>query len=138
MEQSDYTEQQIEMMAKTLAALIKRLMGINIKEAGREIEKITYTTLKDELDITIDELMLVQAEEVCDYLTTEKNIHREWIESLADIMVINAKAAKDQVRRETLLQYSLEMLFWLDQSASAFSFERHEKRGEILEMLGMD
>ena len=131
-------ERQIEMMAKTLATLIRRLMGINIKVDGDEIEKITYTTLKDELDITLDELLLIPSDEVCDYLTSEKNIRSEWIESLSDIMVINARASKDQYRRETLLQCALEMLFWLDQSASTFSFERHEKRNEILEMLGME
>lgn len=138
MERRDYMERQIEMMAKTLAALIQRLTGMDIQKDRQEVEKITYTTLKNELDISLDEMLLVPSDEVCNHLTTEKNIRREWIEALADIMVINAKAAQDQHRKETLLQYALEMLFWLDQSTSAFSFERHEKRNEILEMLGMD
>ena len=113
-------------------------MGIDFKEDGQEVEKITNTTLKDELDITLDDILIVPSVEICDYLTSEKNIRREWIEALADIMVLNAKATDDQQHRETLLQYALEMLFWLDKSTSTFSFERHDKRNEILEMLGMD
>lgn len=130
MEQRDYLLRQIELMTQAFVSLIRRLLGLKeLKE--EETEQTTDEVLKEQLDISISQVLETNYDELIDLFISKKGIHISNIELLADILVINARARKDTRQKTDLYKKALELYEWLDKKGDTYSIERHKKMNEI-------
>ena len=134
MEQRDYLLRQIELMAETLANLIRRLLGL--KEINEEeAQQATDEMLKENLNISITEIMNTPLDKVADIIMEREGIHETNIHLFAEVLFLNAGVSKDPVRKRKLYERSLELYNWLDRKSGTFSIERHQKMNEIRNLL---
>jgi hypothetical protein len=135
MEQRDYLLRQIELMAQTLTNLIRRLLGL--KEINEEeAEQATDEMLKENLNISIAEILNTPIDKLVDLILSKESIHVTNIDLFAEILVINAKASGDLQRKRKLLERAQTLYNWLDKKSGTFSIERHQKMNEIENYLG--
>ncbi len=135
MEQRDYLLRQIELMAETLANLIRRLLGL--KEINEEeAQQATDEMLKENLQISISDIVNTPLDQIVDLILDREGIHETNIDLFAEILFLNAKASKDPLRKRKLYERSLELYEWLDRKSGTFSIERHQKMNEIKNLLG--
>ncbi len=134
MEQRDYLLRQIELMTQTLVTLIRRLLGLkDITE--EEIQQSTDEVLKEQLDISITQVMEAEPNEIIDLLLKHKSINKSNIDLIADILFINAKAKHHANQKINLLERALKLYEWIDSTGNTFSIERHQKMNEIRLMI---
>ena len=130
MEQRDYLLRQIELMAEVLANLIRRLLGL--KEINEEEAlQTTDEMLRENLNISIAELLNTPLDKTADLILDREGIHESNIDLFAEVLFINAKASNDPVRKRKLYERALELYNWLDRKTGTFSIERHQKMNEI-------
>ncbi len=130
MEQRDYLLRQIELMTQAFVTLIRRLLGLkDIKEV--EIQQTTDEVLKEQLDLSIEQILNTPIDETTELIIQQKGVHKTNLDLLAEILVINAKARQQTEQRIQLLESALQLYEWLDNNDNTFSMERHKKMNEI-------
>ena len=134
MEQRDYLLRQIELMAEALANLIRRLLGL--KEINEEeAQQATDEMLKENLNISITEILNTPLNKIADLILDREGIHETNIDLFAEVLFLNAKVSKDSVRKRKLYERSLELFNWLDRKSGTFSIERHKKMNQLKNFL---
>jgi len=86
----DFIIKQINQLGQVLARLLSDLQGLKSsgqKSAGLEI---TNQTLKNELDLDVQELIDIPTDNFIETLTDQKNITIESLEKLAEILLLIA------------------------------------------------
>ena len=130
MEQRDYLLRQIELMTQAFVSLIRRLLGLK-ELTEEEIEQTTDEVLKEQLDMSISQVLENNYNKLVDLIISKKGIHIPNVELLAEILVINAHARKDAGQKTDLYKKALELYEWLDKKGDTFSMERHKKMKEL-------
>ena len=137
MEQSDYLLRQIHFMTQALVSLIRRLLGQkDIHE--NEIYNMTDEVLKEQLEISLEQVMNTQTDAIVDRIVGRKGMQETNTDLFADILVINAKARHRPEERVNLLIKALELYQWTDRSGNTYSQERQKKMDEIRVLLQKD
>ena len=135
MEQSDYLLRQIEMMARALAALIRKLTGLKEEGSEEELHRDTNEVLKEQLDIRLDDIRKVPLEKIASWILAKKGMNRTNTELMAEVLMLNASVISDEKERSRLLQAALALYSWADKEDNTYSLERHKKMNEIKTML---
>ncbi|HKK59601.1 MAG TPA: hypothetical protein VJ937_08995 [Salinivirga sp.] len=135
MEQRDYLKDQIDQMGKALAKILSDLMGLKTKNEPQSALVETNQQLKTQVDLDLDKLMRVTADERQAFLDRE-SFNAANLETLAEIlkeMGTNA-VAKDANYVTEYFKVALELLNLADQKSEAISLERIQKK-QTLEKL---
>lgn len=128
MTSSDYLLRQFDLLGRVMGKILAKLPGL--KEQGDLTEGIQggMQTLKDELDLDIDSLLEMPADQVVQYLIDEKHFSEHNLEQLSDILLIaadNSLAESREGYRNRLNERIVAILEYLEESGSTFSLERH-------------
>ena len=134
MEQRDYLLRQIELMTQTLVALIRRLLGLK-DLSEKETQRVTDEVLKEQLDISMTQIIETEPESIVELLTRHNGITISNVDLFADILVINAKARHNANQKLNLLVRALKLYEWIDMTGNTFSIERHQKINDIRMMI---
>jgi hypothetical protein len=135
MEQEDWLMKQINLLARVLGKILADLLGLKSRGQVEEGIEAAGQTLKSELDLNIDELILIPVEQFIKILKKDRQFGDEDLEKLADIFFLIAeefdqKSIEDE-KRKKLFERSLAIYQYLDKTGSTYSFERHEKIKKI-------
>ena len=135
MQQRDFLMRQIEQMSQAFAALIRRLLGLSMKDVEKETEKETNELLKDQLNTSIEELLQIPPKEISEFIVRKKGLDVLNLELFAHILMLNAKATSIHTDREKLYKIALEVYHWINNKSRTFSMERQSKIQEIEDYL---
>ena len=135
MEQCDYLLRQIQQMAQFFAAVIRKLTGLKEENSEEEIQQATDEMLLEQLDLQIPDILKRQHGETAEWIVKKKGIHIQNLDLFAEILLLNAKACKDDEKKQQLLEAILEIYCYADQHSDTFSMDRQVKAVEVKKML---
>jgi len=118
----DFIIKQINQLGQVLARLLSDLQGLKSsgqKSAGLEI---TNQTLKNELDLDVQDLIDIPTDNFIDTLTDQKNITIESLEKLAEILVLIA----DNNHEDSQIMYQKCVLIYeyLEKAEDSYTLHR--------------
>jgi hypothetical protein len=88
MKQDDYFLKQIDILGRILGKIVSDLLKLKSKgEIMESVETITLA-LKNELDLNLNEIILLNNEEFLKFLQEERKFNNENLEKLADILYL--------------------------------------------------
>ncbi len=127
MQQEDFIKKQIDQLGQVLEKLLADLMGLKSRGQIHEGVEITNTILREHLDLPIDELITLSADELIVKLQAKRLSNDNW-NMFADILFQLAEqfeAMKDNETKKKLYEKALMMYEYLDENNSTYSFQRH-------------
>ena len=138
MEQEDYIKRQIDQLGRILGKILTDLLGLKTGGLAGEGIEAAGRALKSELDMDIDDLVSVPADELIKVLQTRRNMNTDNFEKLADILLLLAGDFENKMTfnpgKLKLYERSLAILRHVDETSSTYSFDRHEKIRKIIKM----
>lgn len=138
MEYRDYLKRQIEEAGQVLARIMADLTGFkNQGKVNEGIENVQLT-LKSELDLDLERLMPMAPGELIDALTRNEKLQEENFDQLADLLdeLADGLMWQNQADRAKDLYEKILILYQhLDQTGTAFSFNRHAKIEKVRQKL---
>lgn len=139
MEQRDYLQKQIDQLGRVLGKLLADLIGLKNQGEVSEGIEITSQKLKDELDLDLEDLINMPADELLPSLQLKNSFSKEGLEKLADILLIIAddtyNRQDNKERSKSFYFKSLNIYEHLEKTETTYSFERHYKIEKIKKIL---
>lgn len=139
MEKRDYLMNQIEQLGQALAMIYSKLLGFRNEGKVPESIELTNLSLKTELDLDLDELSAIPAEDFVSRMKEDKKFNYTNLELLADILLHIADDInqRDPDSRLDLNLYdkALRVYKYLNERDLTFSFERQSKIDRICGVL---
>jgi hypothetical protein len=139
MEQEDYIKRQIDQLGRVLGKMLAGLTGLKTGGLAGDGIETAGRALKDELDLDIDDLVSIPADELVKILQTRRNMNSDNFEKLADILLLLAGEFENKMtsnpEKLKLYKSSLAILRHVDETSSTYSLDRHEKIMKIKKML---
>jgi hypothetical protein len=130
---------QIEQLGQALAMIFSKLMRLTDQGKVPEAIEMTSLSLKTELNLDLDELSAIPAEDFVSYMKEDKKFNYTNLELLADILLHIADdiRSSDPDSRHDLDFYgkSLKVYTYLNDRDLTFSFERQSKIARIENIL---
>ena len=132
----DYLIRQIEEMGHFLAILLRRILKMKEENQQATIESVVKESLLQELKLDIDQVVVLENAdflvEVKQYFTNE-----DQLEKLADILKVLGQdvGASLSLPKINYLLKSLFLFTHLQETSSAFSYERRTKIMELQEII---
>jgi hypothetical protein len=131
MGQEDYLKRQIDQLGQVFA----RLLGIifELKNQGKETEIVAIVdkTLNSELGLDLSKLITIPKDTFIETLTQNKEISKESLDKLADILLNIADREQGNVTKDIILERVLEIYKYLENNDKTYSFERYLKMEKI-------
>jgi len=128
MEQRDYLQREIEQLGRVLGKLLSDLLGL--KSDGKVSDSIETTdqVLKDELNLTIEDLTAIPTDKFISMLQSDQNFSNRNLEQLAGILLLLAgnRSDGDDVRK-MLYEKCLTIYEHLEKTESTYSLDRNLK-----------
>ena len=118
----DFIIKQINQLGQVLARLLSDLQGLkNSGQINAGLE-ITNQTLKNELDLDVQDLIDIPTDNFIDTLTDQKNITIESLEKLAEILVLIA----DNNHEDSQIMYQKCVLIYeyLEKAEDSYTLHR--------------
>lgn len=135
MQQEDWLLRQINQLSRVIGKILADLLGL--KNQGRVGEGIeaAQQALKNELDLSIDELVSIPKERFIKTLQESKKFNDENLDNLADLFLVIAEEldqkGMDNEKKKKLFERALTIYQYLDKNSSIYSFDRHYKIEKI-------
>ena len=135
MQEEDWLIRQINQLGRVLGKILADLIGLKTQgQIGEGIEAADQT-LKNELDLNIDDLTSIPIEKFIKTLQEGKKLSNENFGILADIFFLIAEEldqrGTDNEKKKKLYERSLNIYEYLDKTGSTYSFDRHFKIEKI-------
>lgn len=132
MEQRDFLTKQIEQMGKVLAKLLADLLQLPITDGLEESMAQSTRQLKELLDIDLDELISLNADDLTKYLR-QSNFTTELMESLANYLqeIGNKQLNIKKESAFTSYRTALQLLHSADVISETFSYKREHMKSEL-------
>jgi hypothetical protein len=131
MEQEDYIKRQIDQLGYILGKILTHLFGLKTQGQITDGIGVVNPILKNELNLTVDELISIPAEKFIYTLAEYKNLNDENLGSLAEILIFLADElnsnGRDQEKMKRLYQKSLMIFEHIEETGSIYSYDRHLK-----------
>ena len=128
----DYLIRQIEEMGLFLALLLRRILKMKEENQQAAVESVVKEALLQELKLDIDQVVVLDN---TDFLAVAKQYFTsdDQLEKLADILkVLGQKTVQSlSPTRSNYLLKSLLLFTYLQETSSAFSYERRTKIMEL-------
>lgn len=126
MKQDDYFLKQIDILGRILGKIVSDLLKLKSKgEIMESVETITLA-LKNELDLNLNEIILLNKEEFLKFLQEERKFNNENLEKLADILYLLGDNSTSE-NRITKLEKSLIIYEHLNKNSTTYFPERIKK-----------
>jgi hypothetical protein len=131
MQQEDYIKRQIDQLGQALGKLLAVMLGLKSQGLGTEFVNITDRTLKNELDLKVNDLLLLPIENLMETLMISKKLNEDNYEKLADILALlgeelNSKKFDDERGRQ-ITERALAIYEYIEGSSSTYSIEIQSK-----------
>jgi hypothetical protein len=134
MKQDDYFLKQIDILGRILGKIVSDLLKLKNKGEIMESIEITTQALKNELDLNLNDILLLQNEKIVEFLQEEKKFDNGHLDKLAEILFI---LGYDHVseNRINILEKSLTIYEYLNKNSTTYSPERITRIGKINKVL---
>lgn len=134
MKQDDYFLKQIDILGRILGKIVSDLLKLKNKGEIMEGIEITTQALKNELDLNLNDILLLQNEKIVEFLQEEKKFDNGHLDKLAEILFI---LGYDHVSENRInsLEKSLTIYEYLNKNSSTYSPERITRIGKINKVL---
>lgn len=133
MEQQDYLKRQIDQLGRILGKILADFIGL--KNKGQIIDEIEVAkqTLKNEIDLDLENLINIPKESFVNTLKTQKNLTNDHMDKLAEILLIiadNSHESNKQIYERCLTIYE-----YLEKEENIYSLGRQWKIQRIKNVL---
>ena len=88
MKQDDYFLKQIDILGRILGKIVSDLLKLKNKGEIMESIEITTQALKNELDLNLNEILLLNNDEFVTFLQEEKKFNNGHLEKIAEILFL--------------------------------------------------
>ena len=133
MEQQDYLKKQIDQLGQALAKIFSVMLGLkNNGQINAGIE-ITNQSLKNEIDLDIENLLDIPTEDFINTLITQKNITNDNLDKLAEILLLIAD--NGQLDNKKLYEKCLAIYEYLEKVENIYTLDRQWKIERIKNVL---
>lgn len=133
MEQQDYLKKQIDQLGQALAKIFSVMLGLkNNGQINAGIE-ITNQSLKNEIDLDIENLLDIPTEDFINTLITQKNITNDNLDKLAEILLLIAD--NGQLDNKKLYEKCLTIYEYLEKVENIYTLNRQWKIERIKNVL---
>lgn len=123
MMEKDFIKREIDQLGVALRKILSEIVGLkNSGNANQNIET-SESTLKNELDIDIEKLKDFSKKALIHFLTKEKKLNLNNLNTLAEILMEISNKNKNPKTAQT----TLRLFEYLEQSESTYSLERQQK-----------
>ena len=121
-------------MTQAFVTLIRRLLGLK-DLLEEEVQQTTDEVLKEQLDLSVTQIMNADIDKLIDVISKKKGIHKSNVDLFAEILVINANSRELAEERIDLYNKALKLYEWLEKSSDTYSIERHRKMNEVRNLI---
>ena len=132
----DYLIRQIEEMGLFLAILLRRILKMKEENQQETIESVVKEALLQELKLDIDQVVVLDN---ADFLAVAKQYFtsEDQLEKLADILKVLGQdiGSSLSLTKSNYLKKALFLFTHLQETSSAFSYERRAKIIELQEII---
>ena len=130
MKQDDYFLKQIDLLGRILGKIVSDLLKLKSKGEIMESIEITTQALKNELDLNLNEILLLNNDKFVTFLKEEKKFNSEHLEKIAEILFV---LGHDHVseNRINILEKSLTIYEYLNRNSMTYSPERIKRLEKI-------
>ena len=136
MKQDDYFLKQIDILGRILGKIVSDLLKLKSKgEIMESVETITLA-LKNELDLNLNEIILLNKEVFLKFLQEERKFNNENLEKLADILYLLGDNSTSE-NRIPILEKSLIIYEHLNKNSTTYFPERIKKIERINKALSL-
>lgn len=140
MGQEDYLKRQFDQLGKVLGRILTNLIALKEDKHALEIYEITNRALKKEMDMDIDQLLAIPADQFLELFNNQKGLNNKHLEKLGDIFY-NLADLMDQddldgEKKRALYQRTTEIYQYLNETGSVYSLQRQFLIDKIRKMIG--
>ena len=134
MRQDDYFLRQIDILGRILGKILTDLLKKKGTGEIMDSVEVTAQALKSELDIDLNSLLLVNNENLVEFLKTEKKFGEQHLEKMAELFFILGQDLKNE-KALLFLQKSVTIYEYLNKTSSTYSLDRIHKIDKIKKMI---
>ena len=134
MRQDDYFLRQIDIMGRILGKILTDLLKKKGTGEIMDSVEVTAQSLKSELDIDLNSLLLVNNENLVEFLKTEKKFGEQHLEKMAELFFILGQDLKNE-KVLLFLEKSVTIYEYLNKTSSTYSLDRIYKIDKIKKMI---
>jgi hypothetical protein len=135
LQEEDWLIRQINLLGRVLGKILADLIGLKTQGHISEGIEAAEQTLKNELDLNIDDLTSIPTEKFIKTLQEGKKLSDDNFDKLADIFFLIAEeldqSGTNNKKKKKLYDRSLIIYEYLDKTGSTYSFDRHYKIEKI-------
>ena len=134
MRQDDYFLRQIDILGRILGKILTDLLKKKGTGEIMDSVEVTAQALKSELDIDLNSLLLVNNENLVEFLKTEKKFGEQHLEKMAELFFILGQDLKNE-KVLLFLEKSVTIYEYLNKTSSTYSLGRMHKIDKIKKMI---
>ena len=136
MERRDLIQKQIDQLGKALAGLLSRLLNLKSQEEVSSAIMGADQGIKDELNLSVEEILQILPNDLIDILKGEKNISNENLDKLAELLftIAGMKQAIGE-NSDKLFKQCLTIYEYLEKVETTYSYERRQRIERIKSFL---
>lgn len=134
MRQDDYFLRQIDILGRILGKILTDLLKKKGTGEIMDSVEVTAQSLKSELDIDLNSLLLVNNENLVEFLKTEKKFGEQHLEKMAELFFILGQDLKNE-KVLLFLEKSVTIYEYLNKTSSTYSLGRMHKIDKIKKMI---
>ena len=134
MRQDDYFLRQIDILGRILGKILTDLLKKKSSGEIMDSVEVTAQALKSELDIDLSSLLLVDNENLVEFLKTEKKFGEQHLEKMAELFFILGQDLKNE-KALLYLEKSVTIYEYLNKTSSTYSLDRIYKIDKIKKMI---
>ena len=134
MRQDDYFLRQIDILGRILGKILTDLLKKKGTGEIMDSVEVTAQALKSELDIDLNSLLLVNNENLVEFLKTEKKFGEQHLEKMAELFFILGQDLKNE-KVLLFLEKSVTIYEYLNKTSSTYSLDRIHKIDKIKKMI---
>ena len=134
MRQDDYFLRQIDILGRILGKILTDLLKKKGTGEIMDSVEVTAQALKSELDIDLNSLLLVNNENLVEFLKTEKKFGEQHLEKMAELVFILGQDLKNE-KALLFLEKSVTIYEYLNKTSSTYSLDRMHKIDKIKKMI---
>ena len=130
MKQDDYFLKQIDILGRILGKIVSDLLKLKNKGEIMESIEITTQALKNELNLNLNEILLLNNDEFVTFLQEEKKFNNGHLEKIAEILFL---LGYDNISKNRInsLEKSLTIYEYLNKNSTTYSPERIKRMEKI-------
>jgi len=137
MQQRDFIKEQIEQLGRSLGKIIAGFLGYKTQGTITQGIEITNQQLQSELDIDIEKLVGLNAEELKHYLESKQftDLH---LDMLSEYLFEIGQSKSDQYEATVYYQTAIRLIDLTASYSNTLTFDRMKLRARVEEELGKE